>query len=76
MSLQKENILLTIVDTLRLDSTKELVKTAMKNRTAEYFVDQNDPMQINPCIYQEILAIIIENRKFISFEIETNFDSK
>ena len=62
--------------TFLLDSIKELIKTAMKNRTSKYFVDQNDLMQINPCIYQEILAIFVQNRKFISFEIKTNFDSK
>ena len=76
MSFQKENIFLTVVVKLRLNSTKELFKTVMKNKIAEYFVDKNDLMQINPSIYQEILAIVVENRKFISFEVKTNFDSK
>ena len=76
MSFKKENILLTILATLLKDSTKELIKTARKNRTAEYFVDQNDLIHINPCIYQEISAIAIENPKFISFKIKTNFNSK
>ena len=57
-------------------STKELIKNARKNRTSEYFVDQNDLMQINPSIYQEISAIVGVNRKFILFEIKANFDSK
>ena len=59
-----------IVSTLRLDITKELIKTARKNRTTKEFADQNDFIQINPSIYQEISAIAAQKCKFISLKIK------
>ena len=54
----------TIVSTLRSENTKELIKTARNKRTTKELADQNSLIQIDPSIYQEILAIAAQKRRF------------
>ena len=54
----------TIVSTLRSENTKELIKTARNKRTTKELADQNSLIQIDPSIYQEILAIAAQKCKF------------
>ena len=54
----------TIVSTLRSENTKELIKIARNKRTTKELADQNSLIQIDPSIYQEILAIAAQKRRF------------
>ena len=57
----------TIISTLRPDQTKKLVEDARKHRSQQEIHDENELVEVDPEIFREIKAVLLQKSKWLWF---------